>query len=413
MGALDVVGIDFEHRLGIHAGRVCGTQVGIRLLGNGLLRPLANEHPAGKGTQCLTVEHVLIEFRALAVGHAVVDERVVVDVLLLVGHHTPEHPRLGILAAEGHVGAVARQSVVEGYAVQGCRGVALLVDIHVREATALDVRFLKLVQFEVGILAHKHLAHLGCQEIAVVDGMVAEEDFGLSSVLQHDEQATVDHQVNVGTQDIDNLQRALDDGVFGNVDEQSVLGEHRVQGIQPVLAAAGQAAITVLDELGVFCRSLGQRHHQDALGKGGRGESPVIETVVDDEVERCAQVGHVAAEYFIRIYGNVDVSEVQPIVGGKRLGNVGVLVALQLLRGESQAAEILAGLFARLVQQWGGMFINHPTALLVEFNILKSSFHHSLINWSKPLFSIIMATSGPPVWTILPPMSTCMMSGFR
>ena len=80
--ALDVVGVNFELRLGVDFRIFGQQQVVVGLVGIGLLRArmhddLAVEHRVG-----LTVHHSAIVFPAGAVGLAMINERVVVHMLL-------------------------------------------------------------------------------------------------------------------------------------------------------------------------------------------------------------------------------------------------------------------------------------------------------------------------------------------
>ena len=61
--------------------------------------------------------------------HLVVDERIVVNNLCLVGNDTAVEHTFGTLAAEGKVGAVACHSIVEGYDIVVYAAVSFLIDI--------------------------------------------------------------------------------------------------------------------------------------------------------------------------------------------------------------------------------------------------------------------------------------------
>ena len=98
VGTLDIVGIDLEHRLGVHAGFAGGRQVLVGHLRGGLLGSLLHQDTACEGSCGAVVEHVLIQFAARAMGRMMSDERVVVDMLLLVGNDTTVAAALGTLA---------------------------------------------------------------------------------------------------------------------------------------------------------------------------------------------------------------------------------------------------------------------------------------------------------------------------
>ena len=232
VGALHVVGIDFEHGLGEHAGRAGGAQVLIGHLRGCLLGSMLHEHASGKGAGGLFVEHVLIELVARAVGRTVGDKGVVVGVLVLVGNHGAVAGALGSLAREGQVELVAGGSVVQGEHVVAHAAVGLLVDVDVAHAHILVVGFLQTIEVELGILTHEGFDDLGGEERGVVGSMVAEQQLGLGSLFEHDEHAAVHHQRHAGggrLQDVDHLHGLVDDHSLGHVDEQPVLRQHRVQ----------------------------------------------------------------------------------------------------------------------------------------------------------------------------------------
>lgn len=79
-------------------------------------------------------------------------------------------------------------------------------------------------------------------------------------------------------------------------------------------------------------------------------QSLSVELVVDNEVERCAEIGNIAAESLVGVDRNVQPVEVETIVGGKESGHIGVLIALDFLTWESHPPEILKGLVANGVQ---------------------------------------------------------------
>ena len=75
-------------------------------------------------------------------------QRVVVDVLLLVGNDTAVALALGTLAGECQVQLVAGDAIVKGYDVVVDAAVGLLVDIDVAHAYVLVVGLLHAVQVE-------------------------------------------------------------------------------------------------------------------------------------------------------------------------------------------------------------------------------------------------------------------------
>ena len=148
VGTLHVVGVDLEHRLGVHTGLAAGGEVLVGHLRRRLLGSVLHEHTAREGARRLVVEDVLVELAGRAVGHTVGDEGVVVDMLLLVGDDTAVALALGALAREGEVETVAGGAVVQGDDVMVHAAVGLLVDVDVAEAYILMMCLLHTIEVE-------------------------------------------------------------------------------------------------------------------------------------------------------------------------------------------------------------------------------------------------------------------------
>lgn len=88
MVALHVVSIYLKHRLGVHVCLLSGAEVLVGFLRDSLLSTMADEYLSCKSADRLVVEDVLIQLVAGAMADHMVDERVVVDMLLLVGDDT-------------------------------------------------------------------------------------------------------------------------------------------------------------------------------------------------------------------------------------------------------------------------------------------------------------------------------------
>ena len=327
---------------------------------------MAHQHTAGKGSARLVVEHIFIEFVARAMTHLVVDERIVVHHLVFVGNHTTIAEALGSLALEHEVEAVAGDSVVEGNHVVVHTAVGLLFYIDIAHTAVLDVGLLQAIEVETGILAHESLDNLGGEEVAVVGSMVAEEELCLSSLLQHDEHTAVYHQIDVGAQDVDNLNGALHLHVLGHIDEQAVLRQECVQGRNAVLVGLGNLGVVFPDEFGLFCGYLAQRAYDYALGKVYLGQRLVVESIVDHKIERGAEIGHVATESLIGVDGNFQTVQVQAIVGLEDGFHVCILVSLYLAGGEAQAAEVFEGSVAHCIENPGTVLLDHSRRRLIQ-----------------------------------------------
>ena len=129
--------------------------------------------------------------------HLMIDKRIVVNHLVLIGNHTTITKALGSLALEYKVETVAGDSVMKRDDVMVHAAVSLLLDINVADTTVLVMSLLQTIEVETGILAYKCLDNLGCKEVLVIGSMIAEEELSLSTLFHHDEHTTVYHQVNI------------------------------------------------------------------------------------------------------------------------------------------------------------------------------------------------------------------------
>ena len=120
--------------------------------------------------------------------------------------------------------------------------VGLLLDKDVAGAGVAYVGLFHAVEVEAGVVAHVCLDDLGGEEAAVVGCVIAEEEPCLGALLDDDEHAAVDHEVDIGAQDVDNLHGAVHAHMAWHIDEESVLGEHGVERHEGVGSGLGEAA---------------------------------------------------------------------------------------------------------------------------------------------------------------------------
>ena len=182
MRTLHIIGINLQHRLGEHAGCLRSTEVLVGFLRNSLLGTMTNQYSTGKSTTCLTIEYILIKLVAGTMTHLMIDERIVINHLVLVGNHTTIAEALSSLALEYEVEAVAGDTVMKRDDVMVYTAVSLLLDINVADTTVLVMSLLQTIEVETGILANISLDNLGCEEVFVIGCMVAEEELSLSTL---------------------------------------------------------------------------------------------------------------------------------------------------------------------------------------------------------------------------------------
>ena len=79
--------------------------------------------------------------------------------------------------------------------------------------------------------------------MAVVGSMVAEQELSLGAFLHDDEDAAVNHQIDVRPQDIDDLDGTLHHDILGNIDEKSVLCQHGIQVADGIVVLASEEVV--------------------------------------------------------------------------------------------------------------------------------------------------------------------------
>ena len=132
--------------------------------------------------------------------------------------------------------------------------------------------------------------------------MITEKEFCLGTLLHDDKHTTVYHEINVGTKDIDNLNGTVDFDILGNINEKTVLCQHRVQSRDSILMSGGNLSIIFSDEIGLFCSYVPQRVNNDTCGKLNLREFLTVEAVVNNKIKRRTKVWYVTFECVVRVH---------------------------------------------------------------------------------------------------------------
>ena len=213
--------------------------------------------------------------------------------------------------------------------------VSLLLNVNVADTTVLVMSLFQTIEVETGILANINLDNLGCEEVLVIGSMVAEEELSLSTLFHHDEHTTVHHQINIRTENIDDLNSSLYLYILWNINQQAILCQECIQCGDAIFIGFGNLSVVFPDEFWVFCSNLAQRIHDNTLWKLYFWQCLVIESIVYHKVERSAQVRHIAAESLVWIYRNFQTVQVQAIVWLEDGAHICVLVSFYLSRREA------------------------------------------------------------------------------
>ena len=249
MCTFHVVCIDFQHRLGVHAGFLRGAEILVGHLRLSFLGTGLYQHPTSKGSCSLIVEDIFIELMTGTVSCMVGDERVVVDMLLFVGNDTAAAIALSTLSHKVEVQLVACHTIVQRDDIMIHATISLLLDIDIADTSVLMMRLLQTVKVQFGIVAHKTLNDLCGQKATVVGSMVTKEEFGFCTFLQYNEHATIHHEVNITAQDIDDLNSTVKDHILRYIDEKTILCQHGIEVGDGIIVFTSQMVIEVI---GVF-----------------------------------------------------------------------------------------------------------------------------------------------------------------
>ena len=244
--------------------------------------------------------------------------------------------------------------------------VSLLLDINVADTTVLVMSLLQTIEVETGILANISLDYLGCEEVLVIGCMVAEEELSLSTLFHHDEYTSVYHQINIRTENIDDLNSSLYLYILWNINQQAILCQECIQCGDAIFIGFGNLGIVFLDEIGVFCSNLVQRVYDNTLWQLYLWQCLVIKSIVHHEVERSAQVRHIAAESLVWIYRNFQTVQVQAIVWLEDGAHICVLISFYLSGREAQATEVLECSIAHRIEHLSTVLLDHSRRRLIQ-----------------------------------------------
>ena len=298
--------------------------------------------------------------------HLMIDKRIVINHLVLVGNHTTIAETLSSLALEYEVKTVAGNTVIKRDDVMVHAAVSLLLDINVADTAVLVMSLLQAIEVETGILANISLDYLSSEEVLVIGCMVAEEELSLSTLFHDDENTSVYHQINIRTENIDDLNSSLYLYILWNINQQAILCQECIQCRDAIFVGFGNLSVVFPDEFRVFCSNLVQRVHDYALRKLYFRQCFVIKSIVHHEVERSAQIRHIAAESFVWIYRNFQTVQVQAIVWLEDGAHICVLVSFYLSGREAQATEVLKGSIAHRIEHLSTVLLDYSRRRLIQ-----------------------------------------------
>ena len=246
---------------------------------------MTNQDSTGKSTTCFSIEHILIKLVTAAMPHLMINKCIIIYHLILISNHATIAETLSTFSLEHQIETVASDTIMKCNHIMVHTAIGLLLDIHIADTTVLIMSLLQTIEIETGILTYVCLNDLSSEEVLIVSSMVTEEELCLSSLLQDNENATVYHQVNIRTKDIDNLYGTIQFYILWNIDEQAILCQECVQCSDTIFIRFCNLSIVFCDEFGIFCSNLAQRIHDNTLWQLHFWKSFIIESIVHYEVK--------------------------------------------------------------------------------------------------------------------------------
>ena len=121
----------------------------------------------------------------------------------------------------------------------------------------------------------------------IIHGMIADQQLHMGIFLGDDQQTAVHAQVHPTPQDIDQLQRLLNRHIFGYINDESILCEHRVIGNHTIIGIVGNLTVVRSELFRILLRECLQTSCKDTLGQSFFRTFFIVITIVDEEIGVC------------------------------------------------------------------------------------------------------------------------------
>ena len=281
-----------------------------------------------------------------------------------------------------------------------------MIGIQVAEADRLRMRRFQLVEVERSVLADEHLDHLGSQEVYLIHRMIADQQLGASSFFQNDQDTAIRHQIAIGPQYIDQLNRFVDHPILRDIEQESVLREAGIQRRDTVLRRIRQLSVILPYQFRASGRELFETAQEHALWQECTRRTCGVKRIVDYEIKCRTHARDIALENLVRVDKPLHPFQIHAVIRSKKLVDIRISVLFCLFRRKASELELGKSIFPKRIHHFGTLLINQDFMLLKEVDILLFGFHNpssnsSLIQ-SYPRFSSSSASSGPEVFTIRP-----------
>ena len=143
-----------------------------------------------------------------------------------------------------------------------------------------------------------------------------------------------------------------------------------IEGSNCILLGTGKLTIALGNEFGILCREFLETTKDYALGQCSLRQDTIVEGIVYHEVERGTHIGYVALEHIVRINGDIEATNIEPVVGSEERLHIGILVVLNTLRGEARLLQVAVGLIAQRIHHLAAMASDEVATFTVEGEVL-------------------------------------------
>src|SRR5579863_2480790 len=243
VGALHVVGVDFQLRLGVDLRIVGKQKITVGLLGVGLLRVLVYHDAAVENAVGMAVQDSVVELAAAAVRAGMLHVHVIVEMLMAIADKQAIDQALSTFAGQHRVHVVADQSAAEQKRM-GCHvRTSILLNAKCGNVERIQALALDHVMRDRGVLARDQFRRSVAEHRAAAQGNIVLNDSDLALLLENQQVPRMNHAWRVGRsrhkQQMDwRVQRNPTTYVY----ECSVFGKSRVQGAESIALDVEMAA---------------------------------------------------------------------------------------------------------------------------------------------------------------------------
>ena len=186
-----------------------------------------------------------------------INECIVIHLLVLVCNSHTTQIDLCSTSCQCHLSCIACRTVMKRHTIQQYVAVCLLMYVQVVETYCTVMCFFQLIKVEYCIFTDKSFYNLRREEIHLIHSMVANQQLGLCSFFEDNQNTTVHHRIDIGTQDINQLDRSFHYHILRNIHQYTVLCKHRIERYHTIFRRISQLSVIFFHQFRMlFCHIL-------------------------------------------------------------------------------------------------------------------------------------------------------------